>query len=88
MNKLIIKLIRFYQNKLHKNNTSYCKYKPSCSNYGIEAYSKFSFFIATILTIYRIIRCNPFSHGGYDPIPTNRYEKDLEKITNLFNRPS
>lgn len=75
MNKLVIKLIKYYQ-KIHKNSgTSHCRYHPTCSNYGLEAFKKFSFFYALFLTIYRILRCNPFSKGGYDPIPKTRIEK-------------
>lgn len=69
MNKLFIKLILFYQRHLSKYLGNNCRYTPTCSNYAIEAYQKHSFFYATFLTIYRIIRCNPFSKGGFDPVP-------------------
>lgn len=69
MNKFIIKLIKTYQKNKGIVGTGRCRYIPSCSYYGIECYENFNFFKATFLTIYRIIRCNPFSKGGYDPIP-------------------
>lgn len=75
MNKLIIKLIKYYQSAT-KENKKWCKYYPTCSNYALEAYQKFNFFKATFLTIYRIIRCNPFSKGGYDPVPLSKKEKE------------
>lgn len=75
MNKLIIKLIKYYQSAT-KESKKWCKYYPTCSNYALEAYQKFNFFKATILTIYRIIRCNPFSKGGYDPVPLSKKEKE------------
>ena len=74
MNKLIIKLIKLYQNSTTESQKR-CKYYPSCSNYALEAYQKFNFFKASFLTIYRIIRCNPFSKGGYDPVPLTKKEK-------------
>lgn len=74
MNKLMIKLIKLYQNSTTESQKR-CKYHPSCSNYALEAYQKFNFFKASFLTIYRIIRCNPFSKGGYDPVPLTKKEK-------------
>lgn len=45
-----------------------CRFTPTCSQYALEAYSRYGFFKATIKTIWRILRCNPFSKGGYDPL--------------------
>lgn len=67
MKKIIIKLIKSYQ-KLPIPWHSYCKYYPTCSNYAIDAINEYGVFKGTILSIYRIIRCNPFSKGGYDPV--------------------
>ena len=67
-NRWAIKLIKGYQNAtVGKGKT--CKYTPTCSNYAIDAYSNYNFFYASILVFWRILRCNPFSKGGYDPIP-------------------
>lgn len=46
-----------------------CPYYPSCSQYGLEAVEKYGAFKGGILAAYRILRCNPFSKGGYDPVP-------------------
>ena len=46
-----------------------CRFTPTCSNYGIEAIKKHGSFKGSILTIKRIIRCNPFTKPGYDPVP-------------------
>lgn len=55
---------------------SMCKFTPTCSNYGIEAIKTYGSIKGTILTIKRILRCNPLSKGGYDPlIKEKRYEK-------------
>lgn len=45
-----------------------CKFIPTCSNYGIEAINKYGSIKGSILTIKRILRCNPLSKGGYDPV--------------------
>ncbi|MDD3107489.1 MAG: membrane protein insertion efficiency factor YidD [Bacilli bacterium] len=74
MNKIPIKIIKYYQ-KLNLEKGTHCRYFPTCSHYGLEAYQKFGFFKASALTIWRILRCNPFSKGGYDPVPLNKIEK-------------
>lgn len=70
MAKIAILLVRFYQKFISKyiltgNN---CRFYPTCSQYSIEAYKKYGFIKGTILTIKRILRCNPFNKGGYDPL--------------------
>ncbi len=71
MNKLVIKLINWYQSiSKHKNPT--CRYRPTCSAYAKKAYQTRNFFIASWLSFYRILRCNPFSKGGYDPVPKKK----------------
>lgn len=70
MKKICIRLIRIYQKYISPIKPyGHCKYYPTCSNYAIEAYQKYGFFKGTILTVWRILRCNPFSKGGYDPVP-------------------
>jgi putative membrane protein insertion efficiency factor len=46
-----------------------CKFHPSCSDYSKSAYENYNFLKATFLTLKRLIRCNPLSKGGYDPLP-------------------
>ena len=46
-----------------------CKYEPSCSAYGLRALKVHGVFRATPMIIWRILRCNPWSNGGYDPVP-------------------
>ena len=47
----------------------HCPYTPTCSQYGLEAIQKYGAFKGSLLALWRILRCNPFSHGGYDPVP-------------------
>lgn len=74
MNRLIINMIRMYQ-KGFPNRPQRCKYHPSCSNYCLHSFQKFGFLKAAALSVWRILRCNPFSKGGYDPVPPDRIEK-------------
>jgi uncharacterized protein len=45
-----------------------CKYAPSCSEYAVQAISEFGILRGLVLAVWRLLRCNPFSHGGYDPV--------------------
>ncbi len=49
-----------------------CKYYPTCSSYAMEALQVHGVIKGSILTIWRILRCNPFSKGGYDPVPQKK----------------
>ncbi|MDD3129423.1 MAG: membrane protein insertion efficiency factor YidD [Candidatus Izemoplasmatales bacterium] len=76
MKSKIIKLIKNYQTATRAKNPT-CKYHPTCSNYAIDAYKNYNVFKASLLTLWRVIRCNPFSNGGYDPIP--KYKKKFKE---------
>ncbi len=69
LKKCCIYIIKFYQKFISPMKKPCCIYYPTCSNYACEAYQKYGFFKGTYLTIWRILRCNPFSKGGYDPVP-------------------
>ena len=69
LRKLMIRMIRWYQRHISPALGSCCKYLPSCSEYAIEAIEKFGPWRGSLLAIWRILRCNPFSKGGYDPVP-------------------
>ena len=77
MKKLILKLISLYKIKTQNNNPT-CRYHPSCSTYAQTAFEKHNFFYASILSFWRILRCNPLSKGGYDPVPKTKKEKEEE----------
>lgn len=79
--KGIIKLIKLYQKIPGKWHGS-CKYYPTCSAYAIEALEKHGLLKGLYLSIWRILRCNPWSKGGYDPVPdeTNNVEKISDEL--------
>ena len=67
--RFMIRAIRYYQKYISPYKGSKCTYIPSCSQYGLEAIEKFGPLKGGLLALWRILRCNPFSHGGYDPVP-------------------
>ena len=69
MKKILIYIIRFYQKNISGLKSTKCPYFPTCSQYGLEAVEKYGAFKGGLLAVWRIIRCNPFSKGGYDPVP-------------------
>lgn len=72
MEKIFIQIIKLYQRYISPYKGTKCPFFPSCSQYGIEAFQKYGFFKGSFLTAYRIMRCNPFSKGGIDPVPDKR----------------
>jgi len=78
MKKVVIRLIDWYQKATADNNPT-CRYTPTCSHYSKEAFQTRNFFYAALLSIWRILRCNPFSKGGYDPVPKPKHKKDKKK---------
>jgi putative membrane protein insertion efficiency factor len=67
--KLLIKFIKLYQKVHPAFFRGCCRFHPTCSNYGIEAIEKHGVFKGAGLTIWRILRCQPFCKGGFDPVP-------------------
>ena len=78
MKKLLLKFIRFYQKKISPHTPPACKYYPTCSQYAFEAIETFGVFKGSALALWRFLRCNPFSKGGYDPVPLKK-EKTKKK---------
>ncbi len=66
--RLCIKLIEFYQKKISPNLGHRCKYYPTCSEYTKQAIEKYGVLKGIFKGFIRILRCNPFSKGGYDPL--------------------
>ncbi len=66
---ILIALIRVYQYTLSPMLGQRCKYYPSCSNYAIGALREHGALRGIGLAAWRLLRCNPFTNGGYDPVP-------------------
>lgn len=70
MKYVLLWMIRFYRKYLSgMKGGCTCKYYPTCSQYGLEAIEKYGALKGGALAVCRILRCNPFSKGGYDPVP-------------------
>ena len=86
----MIWLIGLYRKYISPLKPPCCRFTPTCSAYSIEAFKKRGFFVGMILTVSRIIRCNPFSKGGYDPVPEkglrNKKSKEPEGDINTTEK--
>lgn len=68
-NAPFVLLIRLYRVTLSPFVGRQCRYEPTCSGYGLEAYRLHGPVRGSLLTLRRILRCHPFVKGGYDPVP-------------------
>jgi uncharacterized protein len=67
---LVLLPVRFYRQVVSPlKRTPSCKFLPTCSEYAIEAVQKRGIVVGTALATWRILRCNPFGKGGFDPVP-------------------
>ena len=69
MKRLLIALVKFYRNYISPLRPPCCRYYPTCSQYALEALEKYGALKGGWLALRRILRCNPFHKGGYDPVP-------------------
>jgi putative membrane protein insertion efficiency factor len=60
--------IRVYQRVISPAMPARCKYHPTCSAYAVQAIESYGILRGSVLAAWRLLRCNPFSHGGYDPV--------------------
>lgn len=79
MKKLIILIIKFYRKYISPIKSTKCPYYPTCSEYGLEAVEKYGATKGILLATWRVFRCNPFSKGGYDPVPDKEMKLFLYK---------
>ena len=69
MKKMMIGMVRGYQRYISPLTPPSCRYYPTCSNYMIQAIQKHGAVKGTLMGTARILRCHPFTKGGYDPVP-------------------
>lgn len=67
--RVMIRLIKAYRKISPYKGRKCCRYIPTCSQYALEAIEKYGAWKGGYLAIWRILRCNPFSKGGFDPVP-------------------
>ncbi len=69
MKNLLRFLLRFYQLAISPMMSPRCRFYPSCSNYALEALQVHGAAKGSLLAVKRVCRCNPWNHGGHDPVP-------------------
>ncbi len=67
--------LRFYGRFISPGLPRRCKYEPTCSRYALQAIERYGVARGTVLACWRLLRCNPWSHGGYDPVQAQRLFK-------------
>jgi uncharacterized protein len=78
MRRVLMFLIRVYQTLLSPLFGKTCMYYPSCSNYALGAIERHGCFRGGLLTIRRILRCNPLASGGLDPVPESTNHRECK----------
>ena len=76
MKRVLIAILRFYKRNISPLLPNACIYTPTCSEYAMEAIRLHGVFKGTGLAIWRLLRCNPFMKGGYDPVPDPKKRKE------------
>lgn len=70
MKKIILALIRFYRKNISPmKHGPVCRFRPTCSEYALEAVEKYGAVKGSFLALKRLLKCHPFHKGGYDPVP-------------------
>ncbi len=67
MKVVVLAPLRFYRRFISPALGPRCKYHPTCSAYAVQAIERYGILRGLVLATWRVLRCNPFSHGGYDP---------------------
>ena len=69
---IVLAPIRFYQRVISPGLPRRCKYEPTCSRYAVQAIGRYGILRGLVLAGWRLLRCNPWSHGGFDPVEAQR----------------
>ena len=76
MKRLLLVLIRFYRKFISPLFPPRCRFYPTCSAYALEAIEKYGAFRGGWMAFHRILRCHPFTKGGYDPVEKQQSEEE------------
>ncbi len=83
LRRVAVAPIRAYQRLISPMVGPRCKYHPSCSEYAVQAITRFGILRGLVLAGWRLLRCNPWSHGGLDPVDDQRLFKQRTPATTL-----
>lgn len=84
MKTLCILIIKFYRKFISPLKPPCCRFTPTCSQYALEAFTEWGFLRGFWLSFMRILRCNPFCRGGFDPVPINKKRRDAKGSSHDF----
>jgi len=82
---LIGLFIKTYQYSLSPFLGENCRHYPSCSNYSLESFNKHGLLKGMLLSFFRLLRCNPWGLGGFDPVPENVSFKNISSFKFVGN---
>jgi putative membrane protein insertion efficiency factor len=85
VSSIVIAPIRAYQRLISPALPRTCKYEPTCSHYAVEAVRSEGAARGLVLAAWRILRCNPWSHGGYDPVSAQRLFRSRRSSSTSLN---
>jgi putative membrane protein insertion efficiency factor len=77
---IVLAPIRAYQRLISPALPRRCKYEPTCSDYAVQAIRELGLVRGAVLAAWRLARCNPFSHGGYDPVEARRLFREKRRV--------
>ena len=80
MKRLLLGAIDAYQRWISPSLPRRCRYEPTCSAYAVQAVREFGILRGLVLAAWRLLRCNPFSHGGFDPVEAQRLFRRRDPI--------
>jgi len=69
MKKALLTLIRWYRKHISPHTPPSCRFQPTCSEYALTAVERYGVWKGGRMALWRVLRCNPFGKGGYDPVP-------------------
>jgi putative membrane protein insertion efficiency factor len=69
LKRALLAALRFYKAQISPTLPAACRYTPTCSEYATEAIERYGAARGSIMAIRRVLSCNPFTRGGYDPVP-------------------
>lgn len=72
LRRIAVAPIAIYQRAISPAFPRRCKYEPTCSAYAVQAIREYGILRGLVLAAWRLLRCNPFSHGGFDPVTAQR----------------
>ncbi len=76
MKRIMLAAIRLYQRQISPGIGPACRFQPTCSHYALDAITNYGAIRGGVMSIWRILRCNPLNDGGYDPVPERTHRSE------------